>query len=403
MVFQKEELEKLIEERGITKLEDLQEFMREMTKEVIEALYEGEITDHLGHRRHARSENGNIRNGHTTKSVKSAVGELELDVPRDREGSYEPKIVRKRQKDITGLEERVISMYGLGMSTRDIQSHIEEIYGYSLSPESVSTITDTVLDRAKAWQNRPLQPVYAIVYMDALVIKLREERSIKPAVLYGIIGITLDGYKECLGLYLSREPESSRFWLSVMNELKNRGVKDILIFSVDNLKGISESITAAFPVSEIQKCIVHQIRNSLKHVSWKERWEVAQSLKKIYTAASEEAGLQALEDFKHQWDGKYPHVSKSWERNWSELATFFKYSKEIRKLIYTTNPIESFNRSLRKVSKNRPVFPHENAVIKVYYLATMRIEKKWTQKIRDWGQIYSQLLIQFNERLLPYL
>lgn len=235
-----------------------------------------------------------------------------------------------------------------------------------------------VIERAREWQSRPLEAIYPIIFMDALVIKLKEERTVKQAVVYGVIGIDLDGRKECLGLYVSKEPESSRYWLSVMNELKNRGIKDVLIFSVDNLSGISDAIHSAFQMAEIQKCVVHQIRNSLKHVPWKDRKAVAADMKHIYTAVSEESGLTALEDFKAAWNTKYPHIAQSWERNWSELSTFFKYSQEIRKLIYTTNPIESFNRSLRKVSKNRPVFPNEQAVMKLFYLATMQVQKKWT-------------------------
>ena len=328
MILNPEELQNLLKERGSKTTEDLNSFMSEFTKQVIETLYEGE------------------------------------------------------------MEDKVVSMYGLGLSTRDIQSHIEEIYGYSLSPESISTITDTVLERAREWQNRPLNPVYPIVFLDALVIKMKVERTVKNVVLYGVIGIDLDGRKECLGLYLSKEPESSRYWMSVMNELKNRGVQEILIFSVDNLTGISEAIESSFPRAEIQKCIVHQIRNSLKHVPWKERKAVAADLKLVYDASTEELALENLDSFKEKWNLKYPHIAKSWEKNWTELATFFKYSKEVRKLIYTTNPIESFNRSLRKVSKNRPVFPNEDSVMKLFYLATDRLDKKWSMKIRDWGSIF---------------
>ena len=251
MIFNKDELQNLIKDKGIKSTDDLNSFMRDVTKEVIEALYDGEITDHPGHQKHQKSENGNIRNGHTRKKVRSKSGEIELEVPRDREGSFEPEVVKKRQKDITGIEDKVISMFGLGMSTRDIQSHIDEIYGYNLSPETISTITDSVIERAKEWQNRPLNSVYPIVFMDALVIKMKIDRTVKNVVLYGVIGIDLEGRKECLGLYLSREPESARFWLSVMNELKNRGIQDVLIFSVDNLSGISEAIEAAFPLADV--------------------------------------------------------------------------------------------------------------------------------------------------------
>ena len=404
MIFNQEELQKLIKEKGIKTTEDLNSFMNELTKEVVETLYEGEITDHLGHPKNQKKtdNSNNIRNGYSSKTVRSKHGEIGLDVPRDREGSYEPQLVKKRQRDITGMEDKVISMFGLGLSTRDIQSHIKEIYGYDMSPETVSTITDTVIERAKEWQSRPLNPVYPIVFLDALVVKMKIERTVKNVVLYGIIGINLDGQKECLGLYLSKEPESSRYWLSVMNELKNRGVQEILIFSVDNLTGISEAISSAFPRAEIQKCVVHQIRNSLKHVPWKDRKIVAADLKLVYSAATEDEGLLNLEAFQEKWGKSFPHIYKSWKANWPELSTFFKYSEELRTLIYTTNPIESFNRSLRKVSKNRPVFPNEDSMIKLFYLATSKLEEKWNMKIRNWGSIYSQLMIQFSDQLEPY-
>ena len=404
MILDQEELQKLIKERGIKTTDDLNSFMNDFTKEVIETLYEGEITDHLGHEKNQRKADGsdNVRNGYSSKIVKSKHGEIKLEVPRDRAGNFEPQIVKKRQNDITGMEEKVISMFGLGLSTRDIQSHIQEIYGYPMSPETISTITDSVIERAKDWQSRPLNPVYPIVFLDALVVKMRIERTVKNVVMYGIIGIDLEGQKECLGLYLSKESESARYWLSVMNELKNRGVREILIFAVDNLTGISEAIESAFPRAEIQKCVVHQIRNSLKHVPWKERKEVAADLKLVYDSATEQEALDNLEAFQEKWGRKYPHIYKSWKTNWTELSTFFKYSNDLRKLIYTTNPIESFNRSMRKVSKNRPVFPNEDAVMKLFYLATERLETKWLQKIRNWGSIYSQLMIQFSEQLEPY-
>ncbi|WP_281167940.1 IS256 family transposase [Sediminispirochaeta bajacaliforniensis] len=274
-------------------------------------MYEGEMTDHVGYSKNQKSnpDSKNIRNGYSTKTVKSKHGAINLDVPRDREGSFEPQIVKKRQRDITGMEEKVISMFGLGLSTRDIQYHIKEIYGYEMSPETVSTITDAVIEGAKEWQCRPLQPVYPIVCLDALVVKMKIERTVKNVVLYGIIGINLDGRKECLGLYLSKEPESSRYWLSVMNELKNRGVQEILIFSVDNLTGISEAISSAFPRAEVQKCIVHQIRNSLKHVAWKDRKTVAADLKLVYSAPTEEEGLLNLEAFQEKWGGTVSAIS----------------------------------------------------------------------------------------------
>lgn len=404
MALDKDNLKRFIEEHQVTDQESLQALLRELTKEVIDALYDGELTDHLGYEKHEQGggSDGNARNGKGKKTVKSHFGSIDLEPPRDRAGTFDPQVVKKRQRDISGIEDRVMSMYAKGMSTRDISSHIHEIYGYELSAESISAITDKVLDRAKEWQSRPLEPIYAIVFMDGMVVKMRVDGTVRKQTIYVIIGIDLEGNKSCLGLYFS-ETESAKYWLTVMNELRNRGVEDILIFAVDNLTGISEAIEAVYPHAEIQKCVVHQIRNSLRFVSWKERKVVAADLRKIYTAATEEQGLQALEEFSDTWDQKYPHISKSWKSNWSELSTFFKYPPEIRKLVYTTNPIESFNRSLRKIMKTRSIFPGEDSCLKLVYLGIQDIEKRWTQTIRYWGKIYSQLLIQFEERVSKYI
>lgn len=403
MAFKKDELRKLLKEKGVKSLDDFNALMSEISKEVVEALLEGELTDHLGFEKHDHEAKtiDNSRNGFTPKTVKSKYGSIGIQVPRDRKSEFEPRVVKKRQRDISGLEDKIISMYARGMTTRDIQSHVKEIYNFEVSPETVSTITDKVLDRAREWQNRSLEPLYAIVFLDAIFLKMRSEGHVRKIAVYNIIGITTAGRKECLGLWLC-ETESSKYWLSVLNELKNRGLEDVLIFSVDNLKGISEAIEAAFPKAEIQKCVVHQIRNSLKHVSWKDRKEMAKDLKSIYQAPSETEGSAALDDFAGKWK-KYPHVAISWRKNWNELATFFKYPSEIRNLIYTTNPIESVNRSIKKVAKNKAVFPNEQAVFKVIYLALREAEKKWTSRLRDWPMIYSQLMIFFEERMETYL
>lgn len=403
-MIDKEKLLKLYEDGKVKSTEDLQDVLRDLTKEVIETLHEGELTDHLGYKKNEqnKSEEKNYRNGSSGKKVKSHTGEIALKLSRDRNGTFDPKVVKKHQKDITGIETKVISMYAKGMTNRDISQHIFDIYGYELSAETISNITDTVIEKAKEWQSRPLQALYPIVFLDAFVIKMRVDRHVRNVSVYGIIGIDLEGRKECLGLYFS-ESESAKYWLTVMNELKNRGLEDVLIFAVDNLTGLSEAIQAAFPKAEIQKCIVHQIRNSLKFVPWKERKEVARDLKTIYTASTEEAALDALSDFKEKWNKKYPHISKSWHTNWSELSTFFVYPQEIRKLIYTTNPIESFNRGIRKVTKNRGAFPSEQAALKLLYLAVHDISKKWTMTLRNWGLIFSQLCIFFEDRLSKYL
>jgi len=401
--FDRKELSKLLRSRGVKSLEDFNEFMSEVSKEVVEALLEGELTDHLGFEKYDHSSKtiDNSRNGFTPKTVKSSFGKVDLSVPRDRKSEFEPLVVKKGQRDISGIEDKIISLYAKGMTTRDIQSHVQELYNYSISPETVSTITDKVLDRAREWQSRPLSPIYSIIFMDAIFLKMRSEGHVKGIAVYNIIGINLDGHKECLGLWVG-ETESSKYWLSVLNELKNRGVEDVLIFSVDNLSGISEAIRAVYPKSEIQKCVVHQIRNSLKHVSWKDRKVLTTDLKNVYKAKTEKEGFNALEDFEKRWD-KYPHVSASWHRDWGELSTYFKFPKEIRSLIYTTNPIESVNRGIKKICKNKAIFPNEQAVFKVVYLAIIGIEKKWTCRLRDWSLIYSQLAIFFEERLENYL
>jgi len=400
MVLDRTKLKKLLKEKGVKSLDDFNAFMRDVSKDVIETLLDEELTDHLGFEKYDQKAKtvDNSRNGYTPKSVKSKFGEIDLDVPRDRKSEFEPQVVKKRKRDISGLEEKIISMYAKGMTTRDIQAHIKDLYNYDISPDTVSSITDKVIERAREWQSRPLEPIYAVIYMDAVFLKMKSEGHVRNVALYTIIGINLDGQKECLGLWIC-ESESSKYWLSVLNELKNRGLEDVLIFSGDNLKGISEAIEAIYPQAEIQKCIVHQIRNSLRFVSWKERKSMAKDLKLIYTAATEEEGAAALDEFAEKWDERYPHVSASWKKNWAEIATFFKYPPEIRTLIYTTNPIESLHRKIKKVSKNKAIFPNEQALFKLVYLAVEEAAKKWTMRQRDWAMIYSQLMIFFEDRM----
>ncbi len=402
-MFKREELKKIIKEKGIKSLDDFNGFMKEISKEVLEALFEGEITDFLGYEKYDQKakEVDNSRNGYTKKEVRSKFGGIGLEVPRDRKSEFEPVVVRKRQRDISGLEEKIISMYAKGMTTRDIQAHIKDIYGYELSAETVSTITDKVLERAKEWQARPLKEIYSIIFMDALFLKMRSEGHVRNVAVYAIVGIDLEGNKEVFGLWIS-DTESAKFWVTVLNELKNRGVQDILIFSVDGLTGISDAIRSVFPQAEIQRCVVHQIRNSLRYVSWKERKAVARDLKSIYKASTEKEALSSLEDFEKKWSKKYPHIAVSWRKNWGELATYFKYPQEIRTLIYTTNPIESLNRGIKKVTKTRAIFPNEEALFRLIYLAISDISKRWTMRIRNWALIYSQLNIYFEERLSKF-
>ena len=404
MVLDRIKLKKLLKEKGVKNLDDFNAFMRDISKDIVETLLEEELTDYLGFEKYDQKAKviDNSRNGFTPKSIKSKFGGIDLNVPRDRKSEFEPQVVKKRKRDISGLEEKIISMYAKGMTTRDIQAHIKDLYNYEISPETVSSITDKVLEKAREWQSRPLEPIYAVIYMDAVFLKMRTEGHVRNVALYTIIGINLDGLKECLGLWVC-ETESAKYWLSVLNELKNRGLEDVLIFSVDNLKGISEAIEAVFPRAEIQKCIVHQIRNSLRYVSWKERKPMAKDLKLIYKAATEKEGSSALDDFAEKWDKRYPHVSASWKKNWAELSTFFKYPPEIRTLIYTTNLIENLHRKIRKVAKNKSSFPNEQSLFKLVYLAVEETSRKWTMRHRDWAMIYSQLMIFFEDRVAKYV
>ena len=396
---------RILKEKGIKSLDDFNDYMKEVSKEVLEVLSEGELTELLGYEKydHKSKQTDNSRNGYSKKKVKSKFGNIDLDLPRDRKSEFDPRIVRKRQNDISGIEDMIISMYAKGMTVRDIKAHIEDIYGYELSHETISNMTSSVVEGAREWQQRPVNEIYSILFLDAVFMNMRLEGVIAKVAVYAILGIDLDGKKDCLGLYIA-ENESSKYWLTVLNELKNRGLKDVLIFSVDDLPGISDAIEASFPKSDIQKCIVHQIRNSMKHVSRKDRKEIAADLRAIYTSASEKAGYQALEAFASKWNKRYSYITESWKRNWAELTTFFKYPVEIKKLIYTTNPIESLNRCLKKISKNRSIFPNEDAIIKLFYLAIQDISKRWTKKKQEnWSVIYTQLMIIFKDRLNLYI
>jgi transposase-like protein len=324
--------------------------------------------------------------------VKSSSGEIELLVPRDRKGEFESQVVKKHQADIFGIGDKIIPLYGCGMSTRDISENIRELYGFEVSAEVVSDVTNLVLSEIKEWQSRPLKSVYAVVFMDGMVFKSKKDGVMQKITAYGCIGIDLDGQKDVLSMHIGGA-ESSKYWLSVMNDLKARGVQQVLIFCTDNLKGLDDAIKSCFPESD------HQIRNSVKHVSYKDLKEVCGDLKAIYTAPTAEAGMLNLEAFADKWDRKYEYISRSWLENWEFLSSFWGYPMEIRRLIYTTNPIESFNRCLRKVTKNKPTFPSEDALMKSLYLGIRRLEKKWTTKVRDWGIIYSQLLILFDDKI----
>ncbi len=373
---------------------------KELKKRLIEKAMDTEITHHLGYEKHSPSgkNTGNSRNGKSSKTIKSDSGELPIEVPRDRNGSFEPRIVKKNQTRFDGFDEKIISMYARGMTTRDIQAHLEELYGVEVSPDLISDVTDSVINEVKEWQIRPLDEVYPIVYLDATIIKVRSEGRVIKKSAYLALGINLEGLKDVLGIWLE-ETEGAKFWLSVMTELKNRGVKDIFIACVDGLKGFPDAIEAVFPKTEVQLCIVHMVRNSLRFVSWKDRKKVAADLKTVYRAATEEQASMHLVEFADQWDSKYPMISKSWQSNWQRVIPFFAYPEEIRKIIYTTNAIESMNNTLKKTIKNRASFPNDEAALKLLYLSLKNIIKKWTMPIRNWGKALNQFAIRFDERM----
>ena len=403
-LMDKAQLKEFIKTNNIKTAEDIQTALRDMFKDALQEMLEAELDADLGYVKHddASKKTENRRNGHSRKTVRSEFGELEIDIPRDREGEFEPAIVKKYQKNVAGIEDQILALYAKGVSTRDIQDHLNQLYGVEVSPALISNVTNKIMPLIKEWQSRPLYRVYAVVFMDAIHYKVRQEGHIVSKAAYMCVGVDLDGNKDVLGMWIG-ETESSKFWLTVLNDLKNRGVRDILIISVDNLAGFSEAIGACYPDAEIQKCIVHQIRNSIKYVSYKDIKKITSALKPVYTAPSEPAALAELDAFEQAWGGKYPLIVQSWRKNWSELSTFFKYSPEIRKLIYTTNMIESYHRQLRKVTKGKSIFPNDEALLKMLYLATQDVTRKWTGRIQNWGQILLQLSIYFPDKVKSHL
>ena len=375
--------------------------LKDLFAETIQEMLEAELDEHLGYDRYDNQNKSttNSRNGHRNKNVRSDFGQVGIRVPRDREGSFEPRIIKNYENDISGIEEQIIGMYSKGMSTRDISSHINSIYGIEVSHSLVSKITDRVLPLAKEWQNRALDTIYPIIFMDAIHYKVRAEGRIVNRAAYIAIGINLEGIKEVLGIWIGQN-ETSKYWLNVLTEIKNRGVKDILIASVDGLPGFVDAIKVVYPNTEIQRCIVHQIRGTLNYISYKHRKEFSRDLKQVYTASTEENALNELTLLEEKWGDKYAIALRSWRNNWDELSTYFKYPEYIRTLIYTTNSMESYNRMLRKVTKSRSVFPYDDSLHKYLYLATMDISDKWTQKIRNWNQILAHLSIYFDDRMI---
>lgn len=396
----REQIRALIKEGNIKNTGDIANVLKDIFSDTLQEMLEAELDDTLGYGKNERKAKGttNRRNGHSKKTVSSQFGESELAVPRDRDGEHEPIIVGKHQRNLSGIEEQIIAMYSKGMTTRDIQDHLHQLYGVEISPTLVSNVTNKLMPLIREWQSRPLERVYAVAFMDAIHFKVRQEGMIVNKAAYMIIGINMEGMKDVLGIWIG-EAESAKFWLSVLNELRNRGVEDILICSVDNLKGFSEAIKACFPETEIQKCIVHQVRNCTKYVNYKDLKPFTKDMRRIYNAASEEQAVAELEMFDQVWGKKYPLAIKSWRTNWAELSAAFKYPPELRRIIYTTNIIESYHRQLRKTTKVKAILPNDDALTKILYLVTMEVTRKWVMRVPNWGSIILQLSVFFPDRV----
>lgn len=388
---------------GYQKPEDLigeNGLLKQLTKALVERALEAEMAEHLGHARNEPVANpaGNTRNGKSKKTLKGEFGELPIEVPRDRQGSFEPQLIPKHQTRWSGFDDKIISLYARGMTVREIQSHLSEMYGTEVSPTLISSVTDAVSDEVKAWQSRPLDPVYPIVYLDCIHVKVRDTGAVRVKAVYLAIGINMNGEKEVLGLWIA-QTEGAKFWLQVVTELRNRGVQDIFIACVDGLKGFPEAIESVYPRAAVQLCIVHLVRYSLNYVSWKLRDQVAADLKRIYQSATVDEAEQCLTEFEEKWEAAYPPIAQSWRRNWYRIIPFFDYPPEIRRIIYTTNAIESVNMSLRKITKNRGSFPNDESLLKLFYLALMNISQKWTMPLRDWKAALNRFTIQFEDRM----
>ena len=394
-------IRELLDMSNITSMDDIQNLFKETIAEFMEDGLETELDDELGYSRYdyCNKNTENSRNGHSSKTLRTSFGDVEVAVPRDRKGEFEPQLLKKNQTSISqDIEEKILSMYAKGMTTGDIEAHIQDIYGVDVSDTTVSRITDKILPVAKEWQQRPLEAVYAVVFLDAIHYHVRSEGHIAKKAVYIAIGIDLDGHKDVLGMWVG-ENESAKYWATVLNSLRNRGIEDIFIACTDNLCGFSTAIEAAFPKTEIQNCMIHQVRNCSKYVSYKDLKALMADLKAVYAAVDEDAALMALDTFSEHWDKKYPTISQSWRANWANLSTYFKFPQELRRLIYTTNAIEGFNRQLRKVTKAKSVFPTDESLFKMLYLAMMGITKKWTGRRQDWSMIHAQLAVYFEDRM----
>lgn len=391
-------IQQLLNEYDIRSAEDIQDALKDLLGGTIKEMMEAEMDAHLGYEKSQRSDCDDARNGYKGKNVNSSYGSVRIDVPQDRKSTFDPQVVKKRQKDISDIDQKIISMYAKGMTTRQISDTLQDIYGFEASEGFISDVTDKILPRIEEWQNRPLSEVYPVIYIDAIHYSVRDNGIVRKLAAYVILGINADGFKEVLTVEVGQN-ESSKYWLSVLNGLKNRGVQDILIICADGLSGIKEAITAAFPRTEYQRCIVHQVRNTLKYVADKDRKAFANDLKSIYKAPDEKQGLQNRELVTEKWSEKYPMAMKRWERDWDVISPIFKFSPEVRSVIYTTNAIESLNSTYRKLNRQRSVFPSEQALLKALYLATFEATKKWTMPIRNWGKIYGELAIMYEGRL----
>ena len=400
----KEQVKSIVQGNKFNNVSDISAYLKDIFKDLIQEMLEAEIETKLGYAKDDRNskDTTNSRNGYTPKTLKSEFGEVPIQVPRDRNGEFEPKIVPKYQRDVSGIEEKVIALYARGMSTRDISEQVQEIYGFNLSAEMVSKITDRIMPSIKEWQQRPLEAVYPFVFMDAIHYKIREDGRILNRAAYIVLGVTVEGNKDILGIWIG-ENESSKFWLGIMNDLKNRGVLDVLLFSVDGLTGLKEAINAAYPKAEVQRCIIHQLRNSFKYVSYKDLKEFSKDFKDVYHAINEEVALENLYELKEKWGKEYPFAIRSWENNWDVLCPFYKFPEEVRKIIYTTNIIEGLNRQYRKVTKSKTMFPTDSSLEKMLYLASMNVMKKWTQRYKNWDKVLSQLIILYPGRLESYI
>lgn len=404
MAIAKEQLRQIIKENDLKSAGDVYALLKDSFKELLQELLEAELDVSMGYDKNNKGDidTDNKRNGYSPKTVKSEFGEFQLDIPRDRKGEFEPEIVPKYCRDISGIEDKVISLYARGMTTRDISAELQELYGIHVSAEKISKITDRILPDIKEWQSRPLEPIYPFVFMDAIHYKMREDGRILNRAAYVILGVDLEGNKDILSITIGAN-ESSKFWLGMLNDLKNRGVRDVLFFCVDGLSGFREAIEAVYPNAQVQRCIIHMLRNSFKYVSYKDLKSFASDFKAIYKAPSEEAALKELEDVKEKWGRKYPFAINNWESNWDVIRPFFEFSDDIRRIMYTTNIIEGVNRQFRKVTKTKSVFPNDSSLEKMLYLASQNVMQKWKMRYRNWDLVLSQLTILYKDRMKEFL